>query len=164
VGAVRGKYDALMCRPGLPRSTMLAVNHGSRQLFQRGGIYRNSQVDLTVWLRGAIHTEYLGSGGASGRLGLPVSKVSHPPLMYAPGACSSCRRVVLERGRIYFKSGLGAHALWGPVLSAYLGRGGAQGALGYPTTRVRAVNGVARASFEHGTIACSNGSCDVQVS
>jgi SpoIID/LytB domain protein len=161
VGAVRGKYDALMCRPGLPRSTMLAVNHGSRQLFQRGGIYRNGQVDLTVWLRGAIHNEYLGAGGASGRLGLPVSNVSHPARTYAPGACSSCRRVVLERGRIYFKSGLGAHALWGPVLGAYLGRGGAQGALGYPRTRVRTVNGVARASFEHGTIVCSNGSCHV---
>ncbi len=73
VGAVRGKYDALMCRPGLPRSSVLALSHGSRQLFQRGGIYRNSRVDLTVWLKGAIHDEYLGAGGASGRLGLPVS-------------------------------------------------------------------------------------------
>jgi uncharacterized protein with LGFP repeats len=70
---------------------------------------------------------------------------------------------VLEGGRIYLKPGLGAHALWGPVLSAYLSRGGAQGALGYPTTRVERVEGVARASFEHGAIACANGTCDVQV-
>jgi SpoIID/LytB domain protein len=163
VGAVRGKYDALMCRPGLPRSTVLALSHGSRQLFQLGGIYRNSQVDLTVWLKGAIHDEYLGAGGASGRLGLPVSGAVRPALMRAAQTCSSCRRIVLEGGRIYFKSGLGAHALWGPVLSAYLGRGGAQGELGYPTTRVQRVNGVSQASFEHGTIACANGSCDVQV-
>jgi SpoIID/LytB domain protein len=163
VGAVRGKYDALMCRPGLPRSSVLALTHGSRQLFQRGGIYRNSQVDLTVWLKGVIHSEYLGVGGAGGRLGLPVSDAVRPMLTYAVQTCSSCRRVVLEGGRIYFKPGLGAHALWGPVLSSYLGRGGAQGELGYPTTRVRRVNGVSQASFEHGTIACANGLCDVQV-
>jgi hypothetical protein len=163
VGAVRGKYDALMCRPGLPRSSVLALTHGSRQLYQRGGIYRNSQVDLTVWLKGAIHAEYLGAGGASGRLGLPVSGAVRPALLHAAQTCSSCRRVILEGGRIYYRSGLGAHALWGPVLSAYLGRGGAQGELGYPTTRVRRVNSVWQASFEHGSIACVNGSCDVQV-
>lgn len=163
VGAVRGKYDALMCRPGLPRSSVLGLSHGSRQLFQLGGIYRNSQVDLTVWLKGAIHDEYLGAGGASGRLGLPVSGAVRPALMHAAQTCSSCRRIVLEGGRIYFKAGLGAHALWGPVLTAYLGRGGAQGELGYPTTRVQRVNGMSQASFEHGTIACANGSCDVQV-
>jgi SpoIID/LytB domain protein len=163
VGAVRGKYDALMCRPGLPRSTVLSLTHGSRQLFEMGGIYRNSQVDLTVWLRGAIHAEYLGAGGAGGRLGLPVSGAVRPALMHAAQTCSSCRRIVLEGGRIYFKAGLGAHALWGSVLSAYLGHGGAQGELGYPTTRVQRIDGVSQASFEHGTIACSGGSCDVQV-
>jgi SpoIID/LytB domain protein len=163
VGAVRGKYDALMCRPGLPRSSVLSLTHGSRQLFEMGGIYRNSQVDLTVWLRGAIHAEYLGAGGAGGRLGLPVSGAVRPALMHAAQTCSSCRRIVLEGGRIYFKAGLGAHALWGSVLSAYLGHGGAQGELGYPTTRVQRIDGVSQASFEHGTIACSGGSCDVQV-
>jgi SpoIID/LytB domain protein len=161
VGAVRAKYDAVMCRPGLPRTGLLILGHGSRQLFQRGGIYRNSQVGLTVWLKGVIHSEYLGVGGAGGRLGLPRSVVARPVRTYAATTCSSCRRIVLERGRIYFKAGLGAHALWGPVLGAYLGRGGAEGALGYPRTRVRVVAGVARASFEHGTIACSNGSCQV---
>ena len=55
VGAVRAKYDDVMCRPGLPRSIVVALDHGSRQLFQRGGIYRNGQVDLTIWLKGAIH-------------------------------------------------------------------------------------------------------------
>jgi SpoIID/LytB domain protein len=161
VGAIRAKYDAVMCRPGQPRSGLLLLGHGSRQLFERGGIYRNSQVGLTVWLAGAIHTEYLGTGGAGGHLGLPKSVVLRSPRTYAAAACSRCGRIVLERGRIYFKPGLGARALWGMVLSAYLGRGGAQGALGYPTTRVRVAAGVARASFEHGTITCSNGTCRV---
>jgi SpoIID/LytB domain protein len=164
VGAVRAKYDALLCRPGLPRSSVLELDHGSRQLFQRGGIYRNGRVDLTVWLNGAIHHEYLGVGGAKGRLGLPVSDAVRVQQTSAAQTCSSCRRIVLEGGRIYFKSGLGAYALWGSVLSAYLGRGGAQGVLGYPTTRVRLVDGMWRASFEHGTIACANGSCTVTTS
>ena len=86
------------------------------------------------------------------------------PRTATPATCSACRRIVLEGGRIYFKPGVGAHALWGSVLSAYLGHGGAQGALGYPTTRVRAVDGGRQATFEHGTIFCSHGSCDVSVS
>jgi SpoIID/LytB domain protein len=161
VGAVRAKYDAIMCRPGLPRSTVLVLDHGSRQLFDRGGIYRNGRADLTVWLRGSIHTEYLGVGGAGGRLGLPVSEPSSPLRTSGAETCAGCRRITLEGGRIYLKPGLGAHALWGPVLSEYLSRGGAQGALGYPTTRVRVIDGVSRASFEHGTIACSGGTCQV---
>jgi SpoIID/LytB domain protein len=164
VGAVRAKYDAVMCRPGLPRSAVLAVDHGSGQVFQRGGIYRNGRVDLTVWLKGAVHSEYLMVGGVRGRLGLPTSAAVSMPRTTSATACSSCRRIVLEGGRIYFKPGLGAHALWGSVLSAYLDHGGAQGELGYPKTRVRVVDGVRRASFEHGKIACANGSCGVSVS
>jgi hypothetical protein len=163
VGAVRAKYDALMCRPGLPRSTVLTLDHGSRQLFRRGGIYRNGQVDLTVWLKGAIHTEYLGAGGAGGRLGLPVSDLVLMPRTTTAASCSGCRRIVLEGGRIYFKPEVGAHALWGSVLSAYLDEGGPQGALGYPTTRMHVVDGVRTASFEHGSISCTNGSCVVSV-
>ena len=161
IGAVRAKYDDLMCRPGLPASRVLVLDHGSRQLFESGGIYRNAQADLTVWLRGSVHTEYLGVGGATGRLGLPVSVPSRSQRVVTAETCTACRRIVLERGRIYFKPGVGAHALWGSVLSEYLSRGGAQGALGYPRTRVRVVDGVARASFEHGTISCSSGTCQV---
>jgi len=164
VGLVRNKYDALMCRPGLPRSSLLTLAHGSRQLFARGGIYRNGSVGLTVWLRGAIHTEYLAVGGAAGRLGLPLTGATKPSPagVAAAETCAGCRRLVTERGRVYFKPGLGAHALWGAVLGAYLSHGGAQGSLGYPTTRVARVDGVARASFEHGAIACDAGSCSVE--
>jgi uncharacterized protein with LGFP repeats len=160
VGTVRAKYDALMCRPGLPRSRLLVLDHGSRQLFDRGGIYRNGQVNLTVWLKGSVHAEYLGVGGAGGRLGLPMSGPSRPQTSAAE-ICGECRQVTLEGGRIYFKPGIGAHALWGPVLSEYLSRGGVKGALGYPTTRVGSADGVSSATFEHGTISCSGGTCQV---
>jgi SpoIID/LytB domain protein len=162
VGAIRGTYDALMCRPGLPKSSVASFDHGARQLFQVGGIYRNGRVGLTIWLRGPMHVEYLRVGGAGGRLGLPVSRPQGTGTQ-AASACPSCRRVVLEGGRIYFKDGRGAHALWGAVLGAYLDRGGATGPLGYPTTSVRVRDGVRRASFEHGSIACADGSCRVVV-
>jgi hypothetical protein len=158
VGAIRSTYDALMCRPGLPRSGTATYDHGARQLFAVGGIYRNARVDLRVWLKGPVHDEYVAVGDAGGRLGLPVSR-----LLAGPSTCASCRRLLLEGGRIYFKTGLGAHALWGPVLQAYLDRGGAHGALGYPLTRVRSGDGVRRATFEHGSIACAGGTCDVVV-
>jgi len=163
VGAIRTKYDGLMCRPGLPTSGTASFDHGSRQLFASGGIYRNAEVGITVWLKGMIHREYLAVGGARGRLGLPADTVRGGQLS-GPTTCSSCRRLVLEGGRIYFKDAVGAHALWGPVLTAYLNHGGAPGALGYPVTRVRrADDGSRRARFEHGTIVCSDGACDVQV-
>jgi SpoIID/LytB domain protein len=164
VGAIRAKYDGLMCRPGLPTSGIATLDHGSRQLFATGGIYRNGAVDLTVWLKGTIHREYLAVGGARGRLGLPVSGAVEVSGQNGPETCRSCRRLVLEGGRIYFKEGAGAHALWGAVLSTYLDNGGASGTLGYPTTRVRVDDdGVRRARFEHGTIKCSNGACEVLV-
>jgi SpoIID/LytB domain protein len=164
LGAIRAKYDGLMCRPGLPASGIATFDHGSRQLFASGGIYRNGSVDITVWLKGEIHREYLAVGGARGRLGLPTSDtVRVAGGLSGPDTCRSCRRVLMEHGRIYVKDGVGAHALWGSVLSAYLAHGGAPGELGYPITRVRVSDTERRASFEHGTIVCSDGACDVQV-
>ena len=163
VGSIRAKYDGLMCAPGLPRSRVVSFDHGSRQLFTLGGIYRNAQVNLTVWLRRAIYREYLDVRGPRGRLGLPVTDVVRTGSSYAYGSCASCRRITLEGGRIYVKSGLGAHALWGAVLSAYLSHGGGGGELGYPRTRVQSFDGAKRASFEHGTITCADGSCDVAI-
>ena len=125
-------------QPGTARSPVLVLDHGSRQLFERGGLYRNGRVDLTVWLRGGIHREYRAVGDASGRLGLPVSSADRPTRTFAATACSGCRRLVLEGGRIYLKPGLGAHALWGPVLSAYLSRGGAPGSARVPDDEGRA--------------------------
>ena len=67
-------------------------------------------------------------------------------------------RALFEGGRILAKSGVGAHALWGRVLSEYLDRNGADGPLGFATSRVRGDgNGGSLADFEHGTIVCPDG-------
>jgi uncharacterized protein with LGFP repeats len=126
------------------------VPGGARQKFQTGGIFRNNGADVTVWLKGAVYTEYMAVGGTGGKLGLSTSAVKG-----VPG--TSGRRALFEGGRIYWSGPTGAHALWGPVLAEYLSRGAATGALGFPTTRVHSVAGRATADFQHGTISCADG-------
>jgi hypothetical protein len=71
-------------------------------------------------------------------------------------------RQAFEHDTIYFKDGLGAHALRDPVLAFYLDKGGPGGKLGFPTSDVRRLaNGNLRASFEHGTITCTDAACRV---
>jgi SpoIID/LytB domain protein len=161
-GAIRVRYDALMCKPGLPTSPQRGVAGGAQQFFQTGGIYRNGGKRLTVWLQGAIDAEYRAVGAGAGKLGVPASGVQDLSKSRSL-SCTSCRRVDFVNGRIYWKAGLGAHALWGPVLAAYLDKHGAAGPLGFPTSRVRvAKDGAARATFEHGAIACgAGGACTV---
>jgi uncharacterized protein with LGFP repeats len=148
-GPIRDRYDALMCRPGLPSSKVVGVKGGSRQRFDKGAIFRNAGKGVTVWLRGPIYREYRAVKGPSGKLGMPVGQI----VGAGPGA-----RALFARGRILAKPGVGAHALWGRVLKSYLHRGGTTGALGFPTSRVRADgDGGTLADFEHGTIVCPKG-------
>jgi len=161
VGAIRVRYDKARCAPGLPTSALRDVSGGAQQFFQTGGIYRNSAKDLTLWLKGVLDAEYRTVGAAKGTLGVPASAVLR--LGSKALGCTRCKRVDFVGGRIYWKDGVGAHALWGPVLAAYLVEGGASGHLGFPTSRVNdASGGGSGATFEHGTISCdAGGSCTV---
>ena len=125
---------------------------------------------MTVWLRGVLDTEYRAVGSGGGVLGVPVSHVlvlgnaSSGTSTLATGSIScACKRIDFAGGRVYWKRGIGAHALWGPVLTTYLHAGGAAGSLGFPTTRIlRRAGGGQRATFEHGRIGCpAGGSCAV---
>jgi SpoIID/LytB domain protein len=147
-GPIRDRYDSVMCRPGLPASSIRSVAGGSRQRFEKGAIFRNGGAGITVWLRGAIYGEYRDIGGPKSRLGMPASQI----VAVNPGAGT---RAIFEKGRILAKTGSGAHALWGRVLGEYLDRGGTDGRLGFPTSRVRPDgSGGSFANFEHGTIVC----------
>ena len=161
LGAVRAKYDGLMCAPGLPTTPDASLPGGSRQRFVKGGIYRNNGANVTVWMTGPTDTEYLAVGGAGGVLGLPTSTIGGFGAMRAAGVTCTCSRVSFAGGRIYFKAGAGAHALWGPVLNAYLDRNGATGPLGFPTSRIQHDGaGAPFATFEHGRITCpAGGTC-----
>ncbi len=158
-GKIRDKYDALMCKPGLPVSPVTSVPGGARQKFKQGGIYRNAGADVTVWLKGAIYKEYLAVKGTNGKLDLPTSQVG---TVDGTGGGTLGTRVTFEHGRIYAKSGAKANALWGAVLGEYISHGAAAGALGFPTSRVHGDGaGGMTATFEHGVITCDAGSCAV---
>lgn len=162
LGSIRERYDSLMCAPGLPTSPTRYVPGGQEQLFAQGGLYRNGSKDLTVWIRGVIDDEYREVGTGGGVLGVPLAPVK---TLGRALDCTDCRRADFERGRIYWKKGVGAHALWGRVLDAYLAEGGAIGSLGFPATRVRDMAaGGKKARFEQGRIACPKGEgCSVSL-
>ncbi len=143
-------------------STTKTLPGGSRQVFAVGAIYRNADADATVWLKGAIYAEYLEVGGAPGTLGLPIGDPVNLAGVQGFSCPDGCARVDLAHGRVFWKAAVGAHALWGDVLQAYLAHDGAGGALGFPTSRVQQEgNGSASATFEHGTISCSGDACHV---
>jgi SpoIID/LytB domain protein len=155
LGGIRTEYDALMCRPGVPTTVAAAVPGGTRQRFTDGAIYDNAAAAATVWLRGPVYDEYVGIGGATGRLGLPVADPVDMATHRTASCPDGCSRVDFVHGRIYWKAEVGAFALWGDVLAAYLDADGARGALGFPTSRVQhGANDGTSATFEHGTITC----------
>jgi len=163
-GAIRHRYDSLGCKPGLPTSPQKVVSGGagSQQFFADGGMYRNNGADLTLWLHGPVDQEFRAVGSEGGVLGLPTSTATSLTGATKGTSCTGCRRFSFTGGRIYVGPSTGAHALWGNVLAAYLNHGGAGGALGMPTTRVQPRDGGGvRARFEHGTIACRQGTCHV---
>jgi uncharacterized protein with LGFP repeats len=138
------------------------VPGGAQQFFQDGGLYRNTDAAIVVWLRGSIDHEYRAVSAGRGVLGLPAGR---PSALGRARGCDGCRRADFEHGRIYVEPSLGAHALWGPVLRTYVDEGGTGGRLGWPVTRVkRLADGDRRARFERGTITCgTGGSCRVEL-
>jgi stage II sporulation protein D len=87
------------------------------------------------------------------RPGLPTSRRS---------AVAGGLRQRFERATIFYRSGVGAHSIGGPVLTTYLDEGGPGGGLGFPTTDVRTLSdGSRRARFERGVITCDGSTCRV---
>jgi uncharacterized protein with LGFP repeats len=131
-------------------------------VFASGAIYRNVGADATVWLKDAIYDEYLGVGGAPGTLGLPLSDPVNLATVRGLSCPQGCSRAEFTHGRVFWKAAVGAHALWGRVLKAYLAQDGAGGALGFPMSRAQQQSdGSASATFELGTISCSGEACHV---
>ncbi len=57
-----------------------------------------------------------------------------------------------ERGRIFHRSNVGAHELYGKVVRPYMRRGGPRSKLGFPTTAPRRFSRGVSARFEHGVL------------
>jgi SpoIID/LytB domain protein len=71
-GAIRDKYDALGCSPGLPTSKQTSVAGGSRQKFTDGTIFSSSSTGAHL-LEGPVLEHYLSHGGPGGSLGFPIT-------------------------------------------------------------------------------------------
>ena len=159
-GAIRTRYDSLMCAPGLAMTAAFAVQGGRVQRFAQGGLFVNSALGRTVWLRGPEYGKYRSLGGAGSFLGLPRSG---PLSLDGRAGCggADCSRASFDHGRIYDKSGVGTFEVHGPVLAYFLHQGGASGGLGFPTSDVTpAGGGAVRSTFEHGTVTCpASGAC-----
>jgi uncharacterized protein with LGFP repeats len=99
--------------------------------FQRGRIYRRSQV--TVEIHGAIFDKHEALGGIHGALGHVQTNVT--TLSDGRGRAS----IFEHGGVIYYSGATGARGVWGDVLEAYLDDGGPTGRMGYPTSDRQAV-------------------------
>lgn len=77
-GAIRDKYDALGCSPGLPTSRETSVAGGSRQKFKLGTIFHSDGTGAHL-LDGAVLEHYLAHRGPRGSLGFPVTDVRRLP-------------------------------------------------------------------------------------
>lgn len=74
IGAIRAKYDALGCSPGLPTSRQVTVAGGQRQKFQGSTIfYKDGPGAHELW--GPVLSRYLSDGGPNGRFGFPTTDV-----------------------------------------------------------------------------------------
>ena len=73
-GAIRDKYDALGCSPGLPTSKEVAVAGGSRQKFKKGTIFRSGSTGAHL-LKGPVLEHYRSHDGPGGSLGFPTTDV-----------------------------------------------------------------------------------------
>ncbi|HEU4356371.1 MAG TPA: SpoIID/LytB domain-containing protein, partial [Actinomycetota bacterium] len=78
VGAIRNKYDALGCSPGLATSRQTSVAGGQRQAFEDATIFQSGATGAHE-LHGVILEFYLSKRGPRGRLGFPTTDVRKLP-------------------------------------------------------------------------------------
>jgi SpoIID/LytB domain protein len=162
-GAIRTRYDKLMCRPGLPTSRQQAVPGGIRQRFAVGALYWNEARRVAFWVRGPIYDKYRALGESGSLLGMPRADAAG---LDPPGCTKeTCWKGRFEKGNVYFKEGIGdgaAHELHGYVLGYYVAAGEFSSSLGFPITDVtEEPDGSTWATFESGaTVSCSpSGDC-----
>jgi len=74
-GAVRQRYDWLMCKPGLPTTPVLHPGGGAAQHFVNGSIYADLGRGHSFYLYGLVDAKYRSLGGAGGSMGFPVTGV-----------------------------------------------------------------------------------------
>ncbi|MGH3441770.1 MAG: LGFP repeat-containing protein [Nitriliruptorales bacterium] len=158
------------CLPG-PGSSHVAIRYqdlgmvgsplgrpiGAEEAGARGGLLRRYEHGYILWLAslgahvllGPVAGRYRALGLEDGTLGYP--RTDHRPVERTRGEV-----VVLERGRIYWSPGTGAHAVLGPVHDAYLSSGGPVGSgLGFPIGSLEVLGSTQLQTFEDGVLVWS---------
>ena len=74
-GRIRARYDALGCKPGLPRTGQRSQAGGVWQAFAKGRMYFKEGLGRPRWLHGPVQQKYLAKKGPRGKLGYPTSDV-----------------------------------------------------------------------------------------
>lgn len=160
-GAIREKWSALGAERsvlGYPTGDETAMPDGSGWFsdFQFGTICC-SKTRGTFEIHGAIRNRWAELGGIAGVLGYPISDETPivPPLMPTIPAAEPGASSTFERGAIYWRPSLGAHAVQGPLYRAWTsGSAGPLPPLGYPIADEQGVAGTDDrfADFEDGVI------------
>jgi len=136
-------------RLGLPTSNEVSLSSGGvYQQFEHGRIYWNHGVGAFD-VGGSIQARYLKIHGDVSRLGYPTSEEISLP--------SGGKYQSFEKGRIYWKSKLGAFDVAGSIGAKYVSLGADTSALGYPkSAEVKKSNGAITQQYEHGSITYQN--------
>ncbi|WP_254780959.1 N-acetylmuramoyl-L-alanine amidase [Modestobacter sp. DSM 44400] len=133
---------------GYPTSEEAPTGQGAGivQQFQSGQVYWLPETGARM-VRGAVGSQWLASGGVSGRLGYPTSDEQDVP--------GRAARVQLFRGgAVYWSAATAAHIVRGDIATAYEAAGGVGGVMGLPVTEaVATADGVGRVqSFQGGPV------------
>ncbi len=129
---------------GRPNSGEYALDDGSAQNFTSGRIFWSQQTGAREMMGPLLFT-YRAFGGPGSTLGWPETGILKAP---ARG-----RKVRLQGGYLFSKPGVGAAAIYGPVVRRWSTKeGGPAGHLGFPTSNTREVRVGQRTDFQHGSI------------
>jgi uncharacterized protein with LGFP repeats len=149
-GAVRTLWNAQGAQGGglgYPTSAERCglTGGGCFQGFEGGAIHWTPSTGAHS-TRGSIRNAWRAAGWEDGKLGYPTSEEA---CGLAGGGCSQ----QYQGGRVYWRSGVGAHPVWGAIGRAWTAAGAESGALGYPvTTEKCAAGGACEQRFQHGSI------------
>lgn len=127
---------------GFPTNDELTVKGGASQTFQGGTVFWSSKTGAHG-LKGAILQRYAAFKYEQGKLGFPTSDETKT---INGGVWQS-----FQKGTIYWKKGLGAHAVSGNFFTRYRNDGYEHGIHGFPTSDEYLDRGHVRQNFEHGS-------------
>lgn len=120
--------------------------HGTLQRFEHGRMY-HSDSSGTHFVLGALAAKYVHLGESDSPLGLPTSDTRD-------NASGAGRHNLFQHGSIHASRRTEAHAVWGPVFTAWNAAGLAASPLGLPVTdtRINADGTGQHNDFENGAL------------